>query len=317
MSGRVALQLAAFAAASHLLASHELTRSLFAPIVHSFLFQLITVYFSVVMLLVAHPRRGKQPLLDVARFFLVLPLYTLIIWIDASVIPSGKWNPFLLFPRDRDEILRRPARFFNLLKHSEHGSLPGDAELIDIVPHGSVEAEPDKNATICKLLISYRSNQKVAYLPVFVKYQTSRMSPPWIKGLISAFSEWHNEREFYASGLASTMPMPVPQYLGGWFVFVSCCFLGCFQFFDCLFHQLYVCLPRYSRTFHRVMTATALIDSNRVTVPDHIGATQTQMHAMLKTMSSMTTTRRDSTRKRTRFISRLDVVSRYIIYIFY
>ena len=237
---RVALQLATAALALYALASSSSTaHSLLSPLAHSFWARCAVVYAFIVVLLQAHPRRGKQPLLDVARFFLVLPLYALVIWIDASVLPSGAWNPLLHFPRDRDEILRRPRRFFSLLKRSPHARLPADAELVDCVPYGSVEAEPDKNSTICKLLLTYRTGGQLMRLPVFVKYQTSRMSPPWIKALISTFSEWHNERDFYESGLAASMPMPVPDYLGGW----------------------------YSRTFHRVMTVTTLIDASaRVTV---------------------------------------------------
>lgn len=214
-------------AAAVLAASHAPTAAFLVAALSTRIVQATLAYFVAVALLAAHPRPAKQPLLDLLRLLLAFPFYCGTILFDTRVWPAAWSNPLLGFPRDTAAMLRRPRWFFSLLKASAHpnNALPADADLVDMVPFGTVEEEPDKNSTIAKFLITYRTGGTTdeVKLPIFVKFQTSRGTPYWVKALTSAFNWFHNERQFYESGLAALMPMPVPQYLAGWYIRVGFC----------------------------------------------------------------------------------------------
>ena len=143
-----------------LAASHAPTAALLVAVLSTRLMQLTLGYFLTVALLAAHPRPAKQPLLDLLRLLLAFPIYCGTILFDACVWPTSWTNPLLGFPRDTAAMLRRPRWFFALLKASAanpNNALPADADLVDMVPFGTVEEEPDKNATIAKFLITYRT----------------------------------------------------------------------------------------------------------------------------------------------------------------
>ena len=157
---RLVLRLAVAALALAVLAaSHAPSAALLVAALSTRVVQLTLAYFLTVALLAAHPRPAKQPLLDLLRLLLAFPFYCGTILFDSCVWPTAWSNPLLGFPRDTAAMLRRPRWFFALLKASAHpnNALPADADLVDMVPFGTVEEEPDKNATIAKFLITYRT----------------------------------------------------------------------------------------------------------------------------------------------------------------
>ncbi len=165
-------------------------------------------------------------------------------------------NPFLGFPRDAREIYNNPQRFFRLLQGASAGRVPAHAVFVALVPGGTLTAEPDKNTSIAKMILTFTvgGGRNPVSLHLFVKFQTSRGTPSWVKALFSAYSSCHNEREFYASGLYAQVPMATPTPIASWF----------------------------SRPFHRVLTVLELIpEGTTMIVPDHQGATIPQMTDLL------------------------------------
>jgi thiamine kinase-like enzyme len=139
--------------------------------------------------------------------------------------------------------------------------LDAGASLVSIKTHSLIEEEPDKNSSIAKLLIAYKNGENQdKELAVFVKFQTSRGTPTWVKAFGSAFSSYHNEQQFYESELHKSSGLKTPKFIAGWF----------------------------SRTFHRVLTVLELIPSKSLmTVADHKGASIFQATDLLASVGKM------------------------------
>jgi hypothetical protein len=139
--------------------------------------QLLAAYTVLISFLLAHKRTAASPLVDLLRLFFLFPIFCLTIAFDSSF---PQLNPFVGFPRDAAEIFRDPRAFFSLLTRSAvAGKIPAGAEYVSLVPFGLLTAEPDKNSTISKMLLTFKVGAAETSLPFFVKFQTSRGTPYW------------------------------------------------------------------------------------------------------------------------------------------
>jgi hypothetical protein len=112
------------------------------------------------------------------------------------------WHGLLGFslslPRDLDEVLANPERFFRLLVR--HGAVPEASELVAVERLRAITSEPSKNKTAGSLRVVYSTaGQGRQQLDAFCKFQTGRGMPVWLQALRQAAEPGvSREVDFYA-----------------------------------------------------------------------------------------------------------------------
>ncbi|MEM7158186.1 MAG: phosphotransferase [Myxococcota bacterium] len=161
----------------------------------------------------AKQNKGWGQVKTLAKLAVGVPAFATSIATEARLTSLFK----LPFPRDVDEILHAPERFFSLLQ--EAGALPARAELLGIQQGEGLHNEPDKQRTSGILEVRWSDGPLDARAPstparsqrLFVKFQNGRGLPLWLQAM-RATVEWGIAREvdFYRR-LAPTAPLRVPK----------------------------------------------------------------------------------------------------------
>lgn len=162
-------------------------------------------------------------------------------------------------PRCMQDILARQHWFFHAVRDGGHTCMSSRAALVSIDPCGSIDAEPGKANTACKLKIRYQEPgaPTVSELDVFVKEQSERMISVVLKAIGCVFSPENREVAFYrrvadpSSPFATLVPVPKPL------------------------------LMRFSRAFYSVLLVLELVPAPFTTIPDWVGADPSAMEALL------------------------------------
>jgi hypothetical protein len=157
------------------------------------------------------------------RLIFLTPIFLIAIWLEKL---GERW--FLIrFPRNHNEILKNPQRFFELLKnYAQQKSVdfssakitalssfgfPPDSQLLEIHSLAKIANEPDKNQFAGSFEIGYQTGETTHSLPIFVKFQCGRGLPLLLQA-IRASVELGIAREidFYRY-LAGQIDLRTPQ----------------------------------------------------------------------------------------------------------
>lgn len=195
------------------------------------------------------PKKDRQKIVDVLWMIFLTPVFAFTIWLEKSF--PNVFKPS--FPRRTSEILANPQKLFSMIKifAVKSGDMPAGSNLVSIQKAGMLEAEPDKNNMVCILSAAFKApNGSDGALPLFIKFQSDRGTSTLIKALVSTFSGYHKEIEFYKrlGYFGHDLGIEVPQFYGGGF----------------------------SRFYHRVVVVMKMIPAPWATVPDHKGASYEQ-----------------------------------------
>lgn len=197
----------------------------------------------------------------IAWLLVATPLFTFTIWLEGLLAPFFS----LRFPRDEAEARANPGKLVGLL--TETGALPQGAVLVSLKPLAKIESEPDKNATVTILRLTYRAPETAGrktdtrHLDLFLKFQCSRGLPLLLQGFRAA-AEFGIQREvdFYnrLSRQTEVCPLQCPRVL----------YAGA------------------AHAFNRVCIVLEYINGGQ-TIRDHDGCPEGHMQAMMTAAAEM------------------------------
>eukprot|EP00759_Apiculatamorpha_spiralis_P009823 PhF_6_TR16962/c0_g5_i2/m.25598 len=154
-------------------------------------------------------RRKFAGIIQLLILITCVPFFYVAIWMDRVVF--RRWNPFLSFPRNSNEILQNPKKFFRFVfreKIAKEGW-----QYLGFEATGGSDTEPEKNEMVLRCVFAYCvKNGPRQEIPLFVKMPTARMAPLGIKAVLATFTIEPKECLFYdviVPELNKDTPFPV------------------------------------------------------------------------------------------------------------
>lgn len=147
------------------------------------------------------------------QFFVMVPIAMVCIKLESLVLPAAQAtrNPFVNFPRNSMEVVRRPEMLFARMKEYQFSHaqqkrgfatpdrIPLNAEFVSLKRGDGIDTEPLKNQQVSRFALTYKmpGTGKTETVQLFLKFTSQRGTTTFVKALMAAISAHRGEVAFY------------------------------------------------------------------------------------------------------------------------